>query len=276
MSVLTIKDWDRTFHLEESLRHSEVTWVKFPTRTDSLAYKRLMRTREGRDAYCVFVACVQRCARSRSRGKLSAGGSPITHRDLADSTGLPLKVVSASIEILQSPDIGWLIPAPEPGNKRAENGPQPFAERSENGQQPFGERAGNGLAHAAAKSRGRTAAVMQQQATDTPGEGAGVDAAAAQDSQRGEICSLLLGLRHLGSHVFDRAAAAAIARHPNVSRMQVAWVLERMNAMGSKEFTSGPAAYVRAMLTEQRPPRGWVESYRRRELAALAAKESKQ
>lgn len=56
----------------------------------------------------------------------------------------------------------------------------------------------------------------------------------------------------------------------------MAWVLERMNAMGSKEFTSGPAAYVRAMLTEQRPPRGWVESYRRRELAALAAKESKQ
>lgn len=275
--VWAIKDWRKVFHLEEACRHERVTWTKFPVTTDSVRYKRLMRSQEGRNAYCVFVACVQLSARARANGLLRTGSSPISDRDIADATGLPLKVVSASMELLRSPDIGWLEPFDEratpvqkTGDDRSENGHETGGKRAENGQRPF-------LAPArAAKSREDIAAIEQQQAM-----GSGEDAreyevpaaaAAAPEKVSRELCSLLLGLRHCGAQVFDAAAAAAIASNPNVSRMQIAWATERMNALPpGQTFTSGPAAYMRVMLERKRPPRSWVEAYRRRELAAMAA-----
>ncbi|MCC7464434.1 MAG: hypothetical protein IT480_18470 [Gammaproteobacteria bacterium] len=272
--VWAIKDWRKVFHLEEACRHERVTWTKFPVTTDSVRYKRLMRSQEGRNAYCVFVACVQLSARARANGLLRTGSSPISDRDIADATGLPLKVVSASMELLRSPDIGWLepfderaTPGRETGNARFANGQETGDERAVNGQRPF-------LAPArAAKSREDIAAIEQRQAMGSGEEACEYEVpAAAPERVSRELCSLLLGLRHCGVQVFDAAAAAAIAANPNVSRMQIAWATERMNALpAGQTFTSGPAAYMRVMLERKHPPRAWVDAYRRRELAAMAA-----
>jgi hypothetical protein len=129
MGSLRIKDWHKHFHLKEASKYETVTWMKFPVSTQSVAYKRLMAFREGRDAYCVFVALVQMLARKRMPGVLQFGDDRIDATDLAAATGIPLKIVSHSMKLLALPEIGWLqtgdaraTPGDETGDARAEHG----------------------------------------------------------------------------------------------------------------------------------------------------------
>lgn len=131
-----IKDWERHFWLKESAKHAEVTWTKFPVSTESISYKRLMAFREGRDAYCVFVAIVQMVARKRLPGVLRQGNTTIEVADISLATGLAPKVVQASIERLALPTIGWLQPVSDlsatvspPVVDRFQNGGQPVSKR---------------------------------------------------------------------------------------------------------------------------------------------------
>lgn len=263
MDLLRIKDWEQTFYTSEAFRYAQVTWTKFPVSTDSIRFRRLMRTREGREAYCVFVACVQLSARAKAKGVLLVGSTPLDSQDIAAATGIPPKVVEASIQLLASPEIGWLVPAgsadppddwPQeiPANARGDHGDVTGRSRGSHGATP-GQRPG--LAHASAKSNALP-----------------IDAAASNSNQQGELCSLLQALRFKGSPLFDRDAAAAIAGHPNVSRMQYAWVLEVMNSRVKETGMANPAGYFRSMLETKTPPSAWVENYRRREIAAMAAK----
>lgn len=142
-----IKDWERHFWLKESAKHAEVTWTKFPVSTESISYKRLMAFREGRDAYCVFVAIVQMVARKRLPGVLRDGNTTIDVADISLATGLSPKVVQASIERLALPTIGWLEPISDlsatvspPVVDRFQNGDKTADNRFQNGGQPVNER----------------------------------------------------------------------------------------------------------------------------------------
>lgn len=136
METYEIKDWKRSFWLKEAAKHDQVSWTKFPVSTEAMSYKRLMATREGRDAYCVFVAIVQMVARKRMPGVLSHEGVHILPEDIALATGLPVKAISSGIELLASEPIAWLIPTEAasdavlpPISKRRQNGEEPADER---------------------------------------------------------------------------------------------------------------------------------------------------
>ena len=131
-----IKDWERHFFLKESSKHAEVTWTKFPVSTESISYKRLMAFREGRDAYCVFVAIVQMVARKRLPGVLRHGDTSIEVEDIALATGLPAKLVQNAINRLALPSIGWLQPVAD----RSETDSPPVENRPATGGQPVNER----------------------------------------------------------------------------------------------------------------------------------------
>jgi hypothetical protein len=129
MSLLRIKDWKKHFWLKEAAKYETVAWMKFPVSTQSVAYKRLMAFREGRDAYCVFVALIQMLARKRMPGVLEHGNDRIQASDLAAATGIPVKIVTHSMKLLSLPEIGWLqtgdaraTPGEETGDELAENG----------------------------------------------------------------------------------------------------------------------------------------------------------
>jgi hypothetical protein len=258
MGLLRIKDWRDTFYVAEAFRYERVTWTRFPVSTDSIRFRRLMRTREGREAYCVFVACVQLSARAKAMGALLVGETPLDCQDIASATGIPPKVVEASIALLASAEIGWLVPVrpgdppvPEPGDARDETGQRPGEQRDWPGQRP-------GLAPARAHASAKSNALP-------------IDVVVSDSNEQGELCSMLVALRFKGTPLFDRDAAAAIAKHPNVSRMQYAWVLEVMNSRAKDTEMANPAGYFRSMLETKTPPSSWTEKYRRRELAKLAA-----
>ena len=146
-TLYQIKDWNLVFHSAEANRNAEVLWMRFPVSHDSVRYKRLMATSEGRDAFTVFVAVCQMVARARSQGVLVTGRTPIEVEDVAASTGSPLSVVETSFRLLKSSKIGWLEPydgplpheAPpgqRPGDNRATPGRQPGNARTTPGQRP--------------------------------------------------------------------------------------------------------------------------------------------
>lgn len=120
-----IKDYRSVFWLKESCRYKEVTWGKFPASRNSTSYRRLMRSREGHTAYCVFVAIWRLVTRAKSEdGSLVIKGKPITAEDIHDESGIELKRISDAMEMLQSPEIGWLITVEEAVSSRDGSGSQ--------------------------------------------------------------------------------------------------------------------------------------------------------
>lgn len=125
-----IKDYRSVFWLKESCRHKEVSWGKFPASRNSTSYRRLMRSKEGHTAYCVFVAIWRLVTRAKSEdGSLVIKGKPITAEDIHDESGIELKRISDSLEMLQSPEIGWLVAVAEAGSSRECAGSQPLHKR---------------------------------------------------------------------------------------------------------------------------------------------------
>lgn len=100
-------------------------------------------------------------------------------------------------------------------------------------------------------------------------------AADLKQSSLTDLCSMLSAITFRKVRLFDASACASIAQNRNVSAMQIAWVTERMNERVKKGELENPSGYFRSMLENQKPPAGWVEKYRRRELAAMAAKAEK-
>lgn len=99
-------------------------------------------------------------------------------------------------------------------------------------------------------------------------------AMSAADSDLPEaLCSMLIALTAGGVRVFDPAAAAAIAQNPRCSRLKVLWALERTQASIRRgKRPTNVAGFVRDLIENREIPPGWVESRRRKDLAAMASK----
>jgi len=108
--VLEIKDWKNVFYLAEAWKHAEVWWTKFPVARASVSYRRLMATREGHTAFCVFIGLLRMVQRGKTQGVLAVKGKPITAIDVAAETGISVKLCQAGMTLLESEEIGWLVP----------------------------------------------------------------------------------------------------------------------------------------------------------------------
>jgi len=148
--TLFIKDWAKVFWLAEAEKAKEIWWTKFPVARNGNSYRRLMATRDGHTAFCVFIGVVRLCQRERTHGRLLVKGKPMTSLDVAAETGIGLKQVEAAFKILQGDDIGWFIPVSKveedmvlpsewAGIRRLQTGQQPASNRATTGAIPQSE-----------------------------------------------------------------------------------------------------------------------------------------
>ncbi len=105
-----IKDWDDTFEDFRSRAVKDLHWVPFPIRQDSEAFLTLLGSPEGREAYAVFITLVQIAARCPVRGRLEDEKGDLTPQRISLRLRIPVPVVQAAIDLLRSPEIGWLVP----------------------------------------------------------------------------------------------------------------------------------------------------------------------
>lgn len=108
--MLEIKDWKNVFYLAEAWKHAEVWWTKFPVARASVSYRRLMATRDGHTAFCVFIGLLRMVQRGKTQGVLVVKGKAITAIDVAAETGISVKWCQAGMKMLESEEIGWLVP----------------------------------------------------------------------------------------------------------------------------------------------------------------------
>ena len=107
--MLSIKAWGTTFEDAESRKLKRLPWVRLPALHDSRAYRRLMANDRGLRAYGVFVALVRVAATCNPRGELRRDDhSALDTTDLAVMTGIPESLISDSLEVLCSKEIGWI------------------------------------------------------------------------------------------------------------------------------------------------------------------------
>jgi len=127
----TIKDWDSVFETKASRRCTqERRFVLVPTKRQSDSYHALMATREGREAYCVFIGLCRIAATCPRRGHLIDDKGPWDVARAAPVLGIESRVVERAVEMLASKRIGWLVPSNAPPNapnahpKRTANDPE--------------------------------------------------------------------------------------------------------------------------------------------------------
>ena len=149
----TIKDWDSVFETKASRRCTqERRFVLVPTKRQSDSYHALMATREGREAYCVFIGLCRIAATCPCRGHLIDDKGPWDVARAAPVLGIEARVVERAVEMLASKRIGWLVPsnaplgAPEAHPKRTESAPEAHQETHQ-------ERTENALPKAPSSSR---------------------------------------------------------------------------------------------------------------------------
>lgn len=112
------KWWDR--HSSAEQRRLNGRAVLMPTSFDSLGYKTLVQTPKGCQAFGVY------CALAELAGKLPTADAWDTAGTLANDQGalnagkialliaMPTKVVGAALDLLETPDIGWIERVPTP------------------------------------------------------------------------------------------------------------------------------------------------------------------
>ena len=120
--MLRIKDWDTHFTCNRSREVKNPLWLPWPIRTGGRAYRRLVGgpcpTHAapavcgcGTTAYGVFAALVGVAAKCDPPGTLSrdGGDQPLDLGDLHALTGIPVGTISAALDRLSSPEIGWIL-----------------------------------------------------------------------------------------------------------------------------------------------------------------------
>ena len=79
-----------------------------PNKHDGKSYRRLMRRPDGLAIYAAWILIVQVASKCRPRGVLADDTGPLTADDLAIKTDGPAETFATAMEVLSSPDIGWL------------------------------------------------------------------------------------------------------------------------------------------------------------------------
>lgn len=108
-----IKDWEKTFENYRSREVENLRYVSLPVRQDREAFRRLLSTRSGREAYTVFIVLVQIAARCSPRGVLRDERGDITPPRVAAVVPIPESVIRDAMQLLATQEIGWLVPRDE-------------------------------------------------------------------------------------------------------------------------------------------------------------------
>lgn len=110
MAYYEIKDWNRIFENAESRKYKKLNWVPVPNKWDGLGFSRLRKHKNFVVAYCGWSLIVQIASKMPQRGILvTADGWELSPVDMADLTGCPEDVFSKALEVLCTPEIGWII-----------------------------------------------------------------------------------------------------------------------------------------------------------------------
>lgn len=144
---ITIKSWNDTFENADTRKRMRLGWFLCPSGVDSSGYIELMSQGEaGLKAYAVFLAICQWSATCLPvvRGSCArSDGRPFSTRQIAAAIRIPEGLVADAIEVLSSPDIGWLVVEELKENKQSA-GSLPVACQSPAGSLPQGEGEGKG------------------------------------------------------------------------------------------------------------------------------------
>jgi hypothetical protein len=102
-----IRDWD-SFEPSQAKRCKYLNWVAVPNKHDGKTYRRLMRLPDAAAIYGAWVILLAVASKCRDRGVLADQDGPLTAEDLAIKTDFPQDVLQRALEVLSSPEIGWL------------------------------------------------------------------------------------------------------------------------------------------------------------------------
>ena len=108
MRALNIVDWKRHFETSESERIKTLAWVAIPNSMDGRGYLRLTKHKNVISTLAGWYAIVQIGSKMPHRGLLAKVDGPLTAADLSDISRLPEDMFTRAIEVLLTPDIGWL------------------------------------------------------------------------------------------------------------------------------------------------------------------------
>ena len=119
--MMRIAKWDDVFEDSKSRKLVNLKYLQMPLDLNSNGYINLMaHGAEGMAAYGVFMAVCQLAGarRMEHRGKVCrSDGSPLTAKQLASHLRMDIDNLSAALDLLKNPDVGWLIDddgGPEP------------------------------------------------------------------------------------------------------------------------------------------------------------------
>lgn len=105
-----IKQWDDVFEDYRSREVKRLRFLPFDLTRNSEAYRMLVSSRKGVEAYGVFWALVLVAARCPVRGVLAdERGRSLSVARLAIKTGMSAEAIEDAIATLGNEDIGWLV-----------------------------------------------------------------------------------------------------------------------------------------------------------------------
>ena len=107
-----IKNWNKIFENADSRKRQRLGYFCCPSGNDSQGYIELMSLGErGMMAYAVFMGICQWSATCvpQVRGTCArSDGRALTSRQIATTIRMPIETVDAALELLSSPDVGWI------------------------------------------------------------------------------------------------------------------------------------------------------------------------
>ena len=109
LPLYTIAQWHSRFENNRTRELKRLDWVPIPNQLDGDAYTLIMAHEHGAAIYGAWIACVKVASRCDPRGTLlREGGKPHDSATLSRITRVPEPIVQEMLQLLSSPDVGWL------------------------------------------------------------------------------------------------------------------------------------------------------------------------
>ncbi len=110
MSALyQVKRWDENFENNRTRNMKQMLWVPVPNKHDGDGYTELVDRENGASMLGAWLAILQVASKCGKRGTLMRdSGTPHAPKSIARLTRLDSSVIAEALDLLCSPDIGWL------------------------------------------------------------------------------------------------------------------------------------------------------------------------
>ena len=108
MKAYRVKGWAAIYENNRSRTVKELRWVPVPNKFDGEGFKRVMQHDRASDIFAAFILILQVASRCQPRGTLIRDGRPHDAASLALKTGGRREWFEIALEVLSSPEIGWL------------------------------------------------------------------------------------------------------------------------------------------------------------------------